>query len=83
MGRYSVAGMSLDSPVVRFLLALAVVAAGGCATVIVTLKLHETKGSLLGTDTVEGASQVDLLRSLRERGRQLLTSAFGPRRAAR
>jgi hypothetical protein len=76
--------MSLDSPVVRFLLALAVVAAGGCATVIVTLKLHETKGgSLLGTDTVEGASQVDLLRSLRERGRQLLTSAFGPRRAAR
>jgi hypothetical protein len=51
---------------------------------MVTLKLHETKGgSLLGTDTVEGASQVDLLRSLRERGRQLLTSAFGPRRAAR
>jgi hypothetical protein len=45
----------------------------------VTLKLLETKrGSLLGTDTVEGASQVDLLRSLREHARQLMTAAFGP-----
>jgi hypothetical protein len=46
---------------------------------VVTLKLHETKrGSLLGTDTVEGASQVDLLRSLREHARQLVIAAFGP-----
>jgi TolB-like protein len=45
----------------------------------VTLKLHETQGgSLLGTDTVEGASQVDLLRSLREHARQLTIAAFGP-----
>ena len=45
----------------------------------VTLKLHETQGgSLLGTDTVEGASQVELLRSLREHARQLTTTAFGP-----
>ena len=45
----------------------------------VTLKLHETQGgSLLGTDTVEGASQVDLLRSLREHARQLTAAAFGP-----
>jgi hypothetical protein len=46
---------------------------------VVTLKLHETKrGSLLGTDTVEGASQVDLLRSLREHARQLMAAGFGP-----
>jgi TolB-like protein len=45
----------------------------------VTLKLHETQGgSLLGTDTVEGASQVELLRALREHARQLTTAAFGP-----
>jgi TolB-like protein len=45
----------------------------------VTLKLHETQGgSLLGTDTVEGASQVEVLRSLREHARQLTTAAFGP-----
>ena len=45
----------------------------------VTLKLHETQGgSLLGTDTVEGSSQIDLLRSLREHSRQLVTAAFGP-----
>jgi len=45
----------------------------------VTLKLHETQGgSLLGTDTVEGASQVELLRSLREHARQLTAAAFGP-----
>jgi TolB-like protein len=48
---------------------------------IVTLKLHETQGgSLLGTETVEGASQVELTRSLRERGRQLTSAAFGPGR---
>jgi TolB-like protein len=45
----------------------------------VTLKLHEAQGgSLLGTDTVEGASQVEVLRSLREHARQLTTAAFGP-----
>ena len=45
----------------------------------VTLKLHETQGgSLLGTDTVEGSSQIDLLRSLREHSRMLVTAAFGP-----
>jgi TolB-like protein len=45
----------------------------------VTLKLHETQGgSLLGTDTVEGASQVELLRALREHARQLTAAAFGP-----
>jgi TolB-like protein len=46
---------------------------------VVTLKLHETQGgSLLGSETVEGASQVELMRSLREHGRQLVTAAFGP-----
>lgn len=52
-------------------------------TYVVTLKLHESKGgSLLGTDTVEGASTVDLLHSLGERGRRLIIAAFGipPRR---
>jgi len=52
----------------------------------VTLKLHETQGgSLLGTDTVEGSSQIDLLRSLREHSRMLVTAAFGqaPGRADR
>jgi TolB-like protein len=45
----------------------------------VTLKLHETQGgSLLGSDMVEGKSQVELLRSLREHARQLTTAAFGP-----
>ena len=48
---------------------------------VVTLKLHETKnGSLLSQDTVEGASQVDLMRSLREHARQLTTSIFTARR---
>jgi len=46
---------------------------------VVVLKLHETQiGSLLGTGTVDGASQVELMRSLRERGRQLTSAAFGP-----
>jgi TolB-like protein len=45
---------------------------------VVTLKLHETKGgSLLGAETVEGASQIELMRSLREHGRQLTSAAFG------
>jgi TolB-like protein len=51
---------------------------------VVTLKLHETKdGSLLGQDTVEGKSQVDLMRSLREHGRQLTTSIFSSHSAPR
>jgi|GEM_PF-5279983 TolB-like protein len=50
-------------------------------TYVVTLKLHESKGgSLLGTDTVEGTSTVDLLHSLGERGRLLMIAAFGPPR---
>jgi TolB-like protein len=48
-------------------------------TQVITLKLHETKGgNLLGSDTIEGANQVELLRALREHGRQLMTSAFSP-----
>jgi TolB-like protein len=59
------------------------VVSGKCVRVenlyVVTLKLHETKGgSLLGTDTVEGASTVDLLHLLREHGRRLMIGAFGP-----
>ena len=51
---------------------------------VVTLKLHETQGgSLIGTDTVEASSQVDLLRSLHEHARQVTTNAFGPRQGAR
>jgi TolB-like protein len=51
---------------------------------VVTLKLHETQGgSLLGTETVEGASQVELMRSLREHGRQLTSAAFGSREVSR
>ena len=51
---------------------------------IVTLKLHETKGgSLLGADTVEGSSQVELLGLLREHALQLTTAAFSPRLAPR
>jgi TolB-like protein len=45
---------------------------------VITLKLHETQGgSLLGTETVEGASQIELMRSLREHGRKLTGDAFG------
>ena len=51
---------------------------------VVTLKLHETQGgSLIGTDTVEASSQVDLLRSLHEHARQVTTNAFSPRQGAR
>jgi TolB-like protein len=51
---------------------------------VVTLKLHETKGgSLLGAETVEGASQIELMRSLREHGRQLTSAAFGLQSANR
>ena len=50
----------------------------------VTLKLHETQGgSLIGTDTVEAKSQVELLRTLRERARQVTVAAFGSRPGAR
>ena len=51
---------------------------------VVTLKLHETQGgSLLGTETVEGPSQVELMRSLREHGRKLTSAAFGSRDVSR
>jgi len=51
---------------------------------VVTLKLHETQGgSLIGTDTVEASSQVDLLRSLHEHARQVTTNAFSARQGAR
>jgi TolB-like protein len=44
---------------------------------VVTLKLHETKGgTLLGTTTAEGTSQVEVLRLLRERGRQLVSEGL-------
>jgi hypothetical protein len=49
----------------------------------ITLKLHETKlGSLRGTDTIEGASPVELLHLLREHGRKLATNVFGAPAAA-
>jgi TolB-like protein len=48
---------------------------------VVTLKLHETQGgSLLGTNTVEGANQVELMRALREQARQLTQHAFSASR---
>ena len=51
---------------------------------VVTLKLHETKGgSLLSADAVEGSSQVELMRSLPERARQLTIAAFGSQSAPR
>jgi TolB-like protein len=51
---------------------------------VVTLKLHETQGgSLIGTDTAEASSQVDLLRSLHEHARKVTTTAFSPRQGAR
>jgi TolB-like protein len=50
----------------------------------VTLKMHETQGgSLIGTDTVEATSQVELLRTLRERARQVTVAAFGSRPGSR
>jgi len=49
---------------------------------VVTLKLHETKGgSLLATDQIEAKSQSDLLRQLREHGRNLVTKNLGSRPA--
>jgi TolB-like protein len=48
---------------------------------VVTLKLHETQGgSLLGTNTVEGANQIELMRTLREQARQLTQHAFSASR---
>ena len=53
------------------------------AAFVVTLKLHETKGgSLLATDQIEAKSQIELLRQLREKGRNLVASNVGPRPAA-
>jgi len=51
-------------------------------SLVVTLKLHETKlGSLLGSETVEGPSKVAVLRDLHGHGQRLVTSAFGLDRA--
>jgi len=53
------------------------------AAFVVTLKLHETKGgSLLATDQIEAKSQIELLRQLREQGRNLVANNIGPRPAA-
>lgn len=47
-------------------------------TFVVTLKLHETQnGNLLGTDVVESKTQIEILRSLREHGRELVGSKLG------
>ena len=53
------------------------------AAFVVTLKLHETKGgSLLATDQIEAKSQIELLRQLREKGRNLVANNLGARPAA-
>jgi formylglycine-generating enzyme required for sulfatase activity len=53
------------------------------AAFVVTLKLHETKGgSLLATDQIEAKSQIELLRQLREKGRNLVANNVGDRPAA-
>ena len=53
------------------------------AAFVVTLKLHETKGgSLLATDQIEAKSQIELLRQLREKGRNLVANNVGARPAA-
>jgi TolB-like protein len=47
-------------------------------TFVVTLKLHETQnGNLLGTDVVESRTQIEILRSLREHGRDLVGGKLG------
>jgi formylglycine-generating enzyme required for sulfatase activity len=53
------------------------------AAFVVTLKLHETKGgSLLASDQIEARSQIELLRQLREKGRNLVANNLGARPAA-
>ena len=53
------------------------------ATLVVALKLHETKGgSLLTTDQIEATSQSDLQHQLREHGRSLVANNLGPHPAA-
>ena len=53
------------------------------AAFVVTLKLHETKGgSLLATDQIEAKSQIELLRQLREKGRNLVANNVGARPAS-
>jgi len=50
---------------------------------VATLKLHETKGgSLLATDQIEAKSQIELLRQLREKGRNLVANNVGARPAS-
>jgi len=52
------------------------------AAFVVTLKLHETKGgSLLATDQIEAKSQIELLRQLREQGKNLVANNVGARPA--
>jgi TolB-like protein len=49
---------------------------------VVTLKLHETKrGSLLATNQIDAKTQLDVLRQLRESGRNLAANNIGPRPA--
>ena len=44
---------------------------------VVTLKLHETRrGTLLGTDSVEAKTQIQLLRILSEHARKMVVSSF-------
>jgi formylglycine-generating enzyme required for sulfatase activity len=53
------------------------------AAFVVTLKLHETRGgSLLASDQIDAKSQLEVLRQLRDRGRNLVASNIGPRSAA-
>jgi formylglycine-generating enzyme required for sulfatase activity len=50
---------------------------------VVTLKLHETRGgSLLATDQIDAKTELEVLRQLREHGRNLVASTIGPRAAA-
>jgi sulfatase modifying factor 1 len=52
------------------------------AAFVVTLKLHESKGgSLLATDQIEAKSKLEVLRQLREHGRNLVANNVGPRPA--
>lgn len=53
------------------------------STYVVTLKLHETKGgSLLATKQVEGRTKLEVLRQLREHGRNLVAKNIGAHPAA-
>jgi len=50
------------------------------AAFVVTLKLHETRGgSLLATDQIDAKTELEVLRQLREHGRNLVANNIGPR----